>query len=96
MSIRVSEAWTARNGHRRWVSMSLAELLALSAAGFLLAAPFWLLWRLLLAEVWIAAECALLLATAVLAVVAVVRHEARCGEVTMTRLRFGLWMVDVR
>lgn len=23
-------------------------------------------------------------------------HEARWGEVTMTRLRFGLWMVDVR
>lgn len=96
MTIRVGESWTARNGRRRWVSVPLHDLLAFGAVGFAIAAPFWLLWRLFLLEAWIAAETALFLATGILAAVAVARHEARVSEVTTARLRFGLYMVDLR
>ena len=96
MSIRVGEAWTARNGHRRFVSTSLHDLILLWGLGAWLVLPLWLLWKLAIWSLWAAVECALLLATAVLAVVAAARHEARWGDVTMTRLGWGLWMIDLK
>ena len=44
MSIRVGESWQARNGHRRWVSMSLGDLLAGLGAWAVIVLPFLLLW----------------------------------------------------
>ncbi len=96
MSIRVGESWQARNGHRYWVSMPLHDLLIGWGAWAVLVLPFLLLWWLVLAELWLAAECALILATAVLAVIALIRHEAKLGDVTLSRLKWGLWMVDLR
>ena len=94
--IRVGESWQARNGHRRWVSMPLHDLLALGAAWAVFWLPLWLLCWLLLAEVWLAAEAVLFLVTGIMAVVALLRHEARWSEVKLTKLRWGLFMVDVR
>ena len=96
MSIRVGESWQARNGHRRWVSMPLADVLALGAFGLILFAPLWLIWKAVLLEAWLAAELVVFLASAILALVALARREAHPGDVTMTRLRWGLWMVDLR
>ena len=76
--------------------MPLHDLILLWGLGAWLVLPLWFLWKLCVWSLWAAVECALLLATAVLAVVAVVRHEARWGDVTMTRLRFRLVMVDLR
>ncbi len=42
MSIRVGESWQARNGHRRWVSMGLGDVLALGLLGAWLVLPLWL------------------------------------------------------
>lgn len=96
MTIRVGESWRARNGRRRWVSMPLRDALAFGAVGFALTAPFWLLWRLFLLEAWIAAESVLFLVTGILALVAVARREARLSQVTTARLRWGLYMVDLK
>ena len=96
MSIRVGESWQARNGHRRWVSMPLADVLALGAVGLILFAPLWLIWKAVLLEAWLAAELVVFLATGILALVAVARREALLSEVTFTRVRWGLVMVDLR
>ena len=96
MSIRVGESWQARNGHRRWVSMPLADVLALGAFGLILFAPLWLIWKAVLLEAWLAAELVVFLATGILALVAVARREALLSEVTFTRVRWGLVMVDLR
>jgi len=96
MSIRVGESWQARNGHRRWVSMPLHDLLAFGAAWAVFWLPLWLLWRLVLAELWLAAEFLLLLFTAVLAAVVLIWGDAKPGDVTLTGLRFGLFMVDLK
>ena len=96
MTIRVGESWTARNGHRRWVSLPLHDVLALG----LLGAPFFLLllavWWMILAELWLAAESVLLLVTASWLPVRLAAGGAGFGDVTLTRLRWGLWMADVR
>ena len=96
MSIRVGESWTARNGHRRWVSMPLHDLLIGWGVLAVFVLPFWLLWRLVLLELWLAAECVLLLVTGILAAIALIRREAKPSDVTLSRLRWGLFMVDVR
>ena len=96
MAIRVGESWQARNGHRRWVSMPLHDVLALGLLGALFWVPLWLLWWLIVAEAWLAAETLVLLVTGVLVLVALARRQAKVSGVTMTRLRWGLFMLDVR
>ena len=96
MSIRVGESWQASNGHRRWVSMPLHDLLIGWGVWAVIVFPFLLLWWMLLAELWLAAECGVLLFTGILVAVALARREARLSGVTLTRLRFGLVMADLR
>jgi len=75
--------------------MPLHDLLIGWGAWAVFILPFLLLWRLILAELWLAAECVLILVSAVLVAVALARHEAKLGDVSLTRLRFGLFMVDL-
>ena len=96
MTIRVGESWHARNGHRRFVSMPLHDVLALSLLGMLFVLPLWLLWWMIVAEVWLAAESLVLVVTGVLVIVALARRQAKVSGVTLTRLRFGLFMLDVK
>ena len=96
MSIRVGESWQARNGHRRWVSMSLGDLLFGWGAWAVFVLPFLLLWWLLLAEAWLAAETAVFIVTGIMALAVVAGRGARFGDVTLARLRFGLVMVNLR
>jgi hypothetical protein len=96
MGIRLGESWQARNGHRRFVSVPLHDLILSWGLGAWLVLPLWFTWKLCTWSLRAAAECALLALTAVLAVIAVARHEARWSDVGLTRLRFGLRMVDVR
>ena len=96
MSIRVGESWTARNGHRRYVSMPLHDVLALGFLAAFWVIPLLLLWWMIIAELWLAAESLVLAVTAVLVLVALARRQARVSGVKLTRLRFGLWMIDVR
>ena len=96
MSIRVGESWQARNGHRRWVSMSLGDVLALGLLGAWLVLPLLLLWWMLVAELWLTAETVLITVTGVAVLVALARKESRPGDVTLTRLRWGLWMADLK
>jgi hypothetical protein len=96
MSVRVGESWQARNGHRRWVSMSLGDVLALGLLGAWLVLPLLLLWWMLLAELWLAAETVLITVTGLAVLVALVARQAGPGDVTLSRLRFGLWMADLK
>ena len=96
MSIRVGESWQARNGHRRWVSMSLHDLLIGWGVWAVFILPLLVLWWLILAEVWLAAECVLLVVTGIAVLAVLVLRQARPGDVTLTRLRFGLVMVDLK
>ena len=105
MSVRVREtcgtSWPDQRhpGTRHWrstsVSYGLFTWLAGLGAWAVIVFPFALLWWLLLAEVWIGAEALLILVTGVLAAVAVA-GDAKLSDVTFTRLRFGLFMVNVR
>ena len=63
MSVRVGESWQARNGHRRWVSMSLGDLMFGWGVWAVFVLPLLVLWWLLLAELWLAAECVLIVVT---------------------------------
>lgn len=96
MSIRIGESWPAGNGHRRWISLGLGDVLALGAAWLIFIGPFWLLWKLILWSLWVDAECAILLFTAALVLAALIRREARPGDITVSWLRWGLFMLDVR
>jgi hypothetical protein len=99
MSIRVGESWRGRNGHRYWVSMGLGDVLALGLLSAMFILPLWLLWWAVVIEVWLAAESAVLMVTAVMVIAALARQAfkgAGIGDVTMTRLRFGLWALAVK
>lgn len=96
MSVRVGESWTARNGHRRWVTMGLGSWLFGLGAWAVLVLPLLAMAWLLMAELWMAAECVLIAVSAAAAVVAMVRHHARLSDVTMVRLRWHLFMIGVR
>ena len=96
MSVRVGESWQARNGRRRWVSMSLGDLLFGLGAWAVLVLPLLLLWWLLLAELWLAAETVLTTVTGVAVLAVLALRQARPGDVRLTRLRFGLVMVDLK
>lgn len=96
MSIRVGESWTARNGHRRWVSMGPGTYLAVFGVRSAFALPFLLLWWLILAEMWVCAEALLLAVTGIIAVVGLARREVSLGGITVTWLRFNLFIIDVK
>ena len=96
MSIRVGESWQARNGHRRWMSMSGGDLLFGLGVWAVIVGPFLALWWLFLAELWLAAECAVILFTGILVLAALALRGVRPGDVTLTRLRWGLFMVDLK
>jgi hypothetical protein len=96
MSVRVGESWQARNGHRRWISMSLTDyLLGLGAWG-LFVFPFVVLWWLLAAELWLCAEALLIVVTGVLVLALLIMREAKPGDITIERLRWGLFMIGLR
>jgi hypothetical protein len=96
VSIRVGESWTARNGHRRYVSMGLGTYLLGRGVWGLLILPFAFVWWCLLTELWLAAEFLLLTVTGLAAITAVLRHEARPGNIALTSLRYGLFMIGLK
>lgn len=96
MSIRVGESWQARNGHRRWVSMSLGDLMLGWGVWAVFVLPLLALWWLLLLELWLAAETVLVTVTGVAVLAVLVLRQARPGDVRLTRLRWGLVMVDLK
>ena len=95
-SIRVGESWQARNGHRRWVSMGLGDLLFGWGVLAVFVFPLLVLWWCLLAELWIGAEALLIIVTGVLVLAALVMRGAKLSDVTFTRLRWGLFMVTLK
>lgn len=103
MSIRVAESWTARNGHRRAVSMSLGTYVAGSLAlcftrgllGLFLL-PFVIDWWILLAALWICAELVLLTVTGFLVIGAVLHREARAQDITLTQARWHLYLIGLK
>ena len=103
MSVRVSESWTARNGHRRSVSMNLGTYVFGSIAvcftrGLwgLLVLPFVIAWWCLLLELWVCAELVLLTVTGLLAVAAVLHREARPGDITLRVIRWHLLVLGLK
>lgn len=103
MSVRVSESWTARNGHRRSVSMNLGTYVLGSIAlcfsrGIwgLMILPFVLCWWVLLAYLWLAAEIVLLAVTGLLAIGAVLHREARPGDITFKVIRWHLLVLGLK
>ena len=96
MAIRVGESWQARNGHRRWISMPLHDVLIFGLLGAPFVLAFIALWWMVAAELWLAAETVVLLVTGIVVIVALARRQAKVSGVTLTRLRFGLWMIDVK
>jgi len=76
--------------------MPLHDLLIGWGAWAVFILPLLLLWWLVLAEVWLAAESVLLLVTAVPAAAAAVFGDAHVRDVTVTRLRWGLFMVNLK
>jgi hypothetical protein len=96
VSIRVGESWTARNGHRRWISMSLGTYLLGFGCWSVLALPFACLWWVVLAELWVCAEALLLAVTGGLVLLDLARRVIRFSDVTVTGQRWGLFGFDVR
>lgn len=96
MSIRVGESWTTRNGRRRRVSMGLGTYLTVFGVRSAFALPFLLLWWLILAEVWVLAEIALLAVSGGLALTDLARRRVRFADITVTSLRWGLLVIDLK
>jgi hypothetical protein len=96
MSVRVGESWTAPNGHRRQVSMGLGTYLTVFGVRSAFTLPFLLLWWLILAEVWVCAEIALLAVSGVLALTDLARRTVRPGDITVTSLRWNLFVIDMK
>ncbi len=106
MSVRIREtagtSWRdpRHPGTRHWRSTSVSYgagwwLLGLGAWAFI-AAPFLILWWMILAELWLAAESVIFLVTGIAVLAVLALRQARPGDVRLTRLRWGLWMVDLR
>jgi hypothetical protein len=103
VGIRVGESWTTRNGHRRWVSVSLGTYL-FGSLGFCLGRglrglfllPFAVAWWCLLAELWVCAEVLLLAVSGGLVLADLARRVIRPADVTVTPLRWGLLVIDVK
>jgi hypothetical protein len=103
MSIRVGESWTARNGHRRWVSAPLGTYLFGSLACCLsrglrglMVLPLVLAWWCLPLALWLAAEVLLLAVSGALMLADLGRKVIRPEDVTVSRLRWGLFLFDVK
>jgi hypothetical protein len=103
MSVRVSESWTARNGHRRYVSVNLGTYV-LGSIGWcaargiwgLIILPFVITWWALVIEAWACAELVLFTVTGAAVIGAVLRHEGRGGDITLTRVRWHLYAVGLK
>jgi len=96
MSVRVGESWTARNGHRRWISVSGGDFLLGAGVRAVFVLPLLALWWLILAEFWLVAESVLIVVSTVAVLVALARREAGPRDVRLTWLRWGLFMADLR
>jgi hypothetical protein len=83
-------------GTRHWRSTSVSYGAGWGLTGFLVIGPFLLLWWLLLAELWLTAETVLITVTGVAVLVVLALRQARPGDVRLTRLRFGLFMADLK
>ena len=103
MSVRVSESWTARNGHRRSVSMSLGTY-ALGSVAYcftrgvlgLFLLPFVLFWWEILVALWVCAEMALLAVTGIAVIAAVLTHQARGADITLRRGPWHLYAIGLK
>ena len=103
MSIRVSESWTARNGHRRSVSVNLGTYVAGSLAlcfsrglAGLFLLPFVLSWWVLLLDLWICAELLLFIVTGLLVIAAVLHREAKPADITLKVIRWHLLVFGLK
>jgi hypothetical protein len=102
MNVRIREtagtSWRdpRHPGTRHWRSTSVSYGAGWGLLGFLVVAPFWLLWWMLLLELWLSAECVLITVTGIAVLAVLVLRQARPGDVTLTRLRWGLVMVDLK
>jgi hypothetical protein len=76
--------------------MSLGTYLAGRGLLGLFLLPFAVTWWLLLAELWVCAEMLLVTVTGGLALLAVLRREARPADVTVMRLRWGLFQIGLK
>jgi hypothetical protein len=89
-----------RPGVRRWrstsVSFGLGTWLFGLGAWAVIVFPFVALFWLLAAELWLCAEALLIIVTGVLVLALVVMREAKPADVTVMRLRFGLFMISLR
>lgn len=104
MSVRVRETYgtswrdSRRPGTRHWrstsVSFGLGTYLLGRGLWGLFILPFALLWWLLLAELWLSAEFLLLAVSGVLTGYALARRQVRFADVTVTGLRYHLFVID--
>ena len=87
-------------GTRRGAKQRAGDGHQMLKRGGLLGAPFVLafiaLWWMVAAELWLAAETVVLLVTGIVVIVALARRQAKVSGVTLTRLRFGLVIVDLK
>lgn len=100
MTVRVREtvgtSWPdpGRPGTRHWRSVSVS-----AGGGWLLAAwvlRYFIAWPLFLGPLWLVAEFWIVAVTGLIVAAALARRQARWADVTLTRLRFGLLMADLR
>ena len=102
MTVRIREtagtSWRDQRqpSTRHWRSTSVSYGAGWGLLGLAVIAPFWLLWWMLLLEVWLAAEAVLITVSGVAVLVVLALRQARPGDVRLIRLRFGLVMVDLR
>ena len=103
MSIRVSESWTARNGHRRSVSVNLGTYVAGSLAlcfsrglAGLFLLPFVLSWWVLLLDLWICAELLLFTASGIAVTAAVLKGKGRGADITLKVIRWHLLVFGLK
>lgn len=81
-------------GTRHWRSTSVSYGAGWYALGWLI--RYGIVWPFLLIWLWLAVECAVILVTGILALAVVAARGARLSDLTLTRLRWGLVMIDLR
>jgi hypothetical protein len=92
MSVRVSESWTSRNGRRYTVSTGAGTYLLGLGVQALIVLPVVAAWLLFL----LTAEVILLAVTGTQLLAAVLRGEARIGDVCWIELPHGLFMIGMK
>jgi hypothetical protein len=103
VSVRVRESygtsWRGPSpGTRHWRSTSVSYGFGGWFLGYglwsLFIFPFVLCWWMLLMALWIDAEAVLLIVSGVLTGVALARRQIRFADITVTGLRWGLFVID--